>query len=160
MSFTCLSPPFRNVHIYKEYRCFCQVVKSETSIIETLNYFSGIIISVKTRSERQLLRLKQVNIQLATKIQHLEFSCSEKVRKCFWASAICLQSPAFSLGPVTQAFAVWGPSPGVPLPLAKSSCAFRVSLGIASFPDLCPVPLLLSLLLSAGPHLTGADSLL
>ncbi|KAB0404743.1 hypothetical protein E2I00_006917, partial [Balaenoptera physalus] len=42
------------------------------------NYFSGIIISVKTRSERQLLRLKQINIQLATKIQHLEFSCSEK----------------------------------------------------------------------------------
>lgn len=39
---------------------------------------NGIIISVKTRSERQLLRLKQVNIQLATKIQHLEFSCSEK----------------------------------------------------------------------------------
>ncbi|MEJ1282037.1 hydrogen voltage-gated channel 1 [Cricetulus griseus] len=40
----------------------------------------GIIISVKTRSERQILRLKQINIQLATKIQHLEFSCSEKVR--------------------------------------------------------------------------------
>ncbi|XP_066227047.1 voltage-gated hydrogen channel 1 [Saccopteryx leptura] len=39
---------------------------------------NGIIISVKTRSERQLLRLKQMNIQLATKIQHLEFSCSEK----------------------------------------------------------------------------------
>lgn len=39
----------------------------------------GIIISVKTRSERQILRLKQINIQLATKIQHLEFSCSEKV---------------------------------------------------------------------------------
>ncbi|XP_006178139.1 voltage-gated hydrogen channel 1 isoform X2 [Camelus ferus] len=39
---------------------------------------NGIIISVKTRSERQLLRLKQMNLQLATKIQHLEFSCSEK----------------------------------------------------------------------------------
>ncbi|KAM7050834.1 voltage-gated hydrogen channel 1 isoform 1-T2 [Molossus nigricans] len=39
---------------------------------------NGIIISVKTRSERQLLRLKQINIQLASKIQHLEFSCSEK----------------------------------------------------------------------------------
>ncbi|KAM6166762.1 voltage-gated hydrogen channel 1 [Erethizon dorsatum] len=39
---------------------------------------NGIIISVKTRSERQLLRLKQMNIQLATKIQHLEFSCTEK----------------------------------------------------------------------------------
>ncbi|CAO2629521.1 Voltage-gated hydrogen channel 1 [Lemmus lemmus] len=39
---------------------------------------NGIIISVKTRSERQILRLKQMNIQLATKIQHLEFSCSEK----------------------------------------------------------------------------------
>lgn len=39
---------------------------------------NGIIISVKTRSERQILRLKQINIQLATKIQHLEFSCSEK----------------------------------------------------------------------------------
>nr|3A2A_A Chain A, Voltage-gated hydrogen channel 1 [Homo sapiens]3A2A_B Chain B, Voltage-gated hydrogen channel 1 [Homo sapiens]3A2A_C Chain C, Voltage-gated hydrogen channel 1 [Homo sapiens]3A2A_D Chain D, Voltage-gated hydrogen channel 1 [Homo sapiens] len=32
----------------------------------------------KTRSERQLLRLKQMNVQLAAKIQHLEFSCSEK----------------------------------------------------------------------------------
>ncbi|XP_027628011.1 voltage-gated hydrogen channel 1 isoform X3 [Tupaia chinensis] len=39
---------------------------------------NGIIISVKTRSEQQLLRLKQMNIQLAAKIQHLEFSCSEK----------------------------------------------------------------------------------
>uniref|UniRef100_A0A9L0SDK3 Voltage-gated hydrogen channel 1 n=1 Tax=Equus caballus TaxID=9796 RepID=A0A9L0SDK3_HORSE len=39
---------------------------------------NGIIISVKTRSERQLLRLKQMNIQLAAKVQHLEFSCSEK----------------------------------------------------------------------------------
>uniref|UniRef100_A0A8C9Q5U9 Voltage-gated hydrogen channel 1 n=1 Tax=Spermophilus dauricus TaxID=99837 RepID=A0A8C9Q5U9_SPEDA len=39
---------------------------------------NGIIISVKTRSERQLLRLKQMNIQLVAKIQHLEFSCSEK----------------------------------------------------------------------------------
>ncbi|XP_037672640.1 voltage-gated hydrogen channel 1 [Choloepus didactylus] len=39
---------------------------------------NGIIISVKTRSERQLLRLKQINMQLASKIQHLEFSCSEK----------------------------------------------------------------------------------
>ncbi|XP_012518990.1 PREDICTED: voltage-gated hydrogen channel 1 [Propithecus coquereli] len=39
---------------------------------------NGIIISVKTRSERQLLRLKQMNIQLAAKIQHLEFNCSEK----------------------------------------------------------------------------------
>lgn len=59
------------------------MVKLETRIIETLNYFSGIIISVKTRSERQLLRLKQINMQLAAKIQHLEFSCSEKVRKHF-----------------------------------------------------------------------------
>lgn len=39
---------------------------------------NGIIISVKTRSERQLLRLRQMNSQLAAKIQHLEFSCSEK----------------------------------------------------------------------------------
>ncbi|XP_077015961.1 voltage-gated hydrogen channel 1 isoform X2 [Tamandua tetradactyla] len=39
---------------------------------------NGIIISVKTRSDRQLLRLKQINMQLASKIQHLEFSCSEK----------------------------------------------------------------------------------
>ncbi|KAM4827332.1 voltage-gated hydrogen channel 1 isoform 2-T2 [Thomomys bottae] len=42
---------------------------------------NGIIISVRSRSERQLLRLKQMNIQLATKIQHLEFSCSEKERE-------------------------------------------------------------------------------
>ncbi|XP_007489907.1 voltage-gated hydrogen channel 1 isoform X2 [Monodelphis domestica] len=39
---------------------------------------NGIIISVKTRSERQLSRLKLINHQLATKIQHLEFSCTEK----------------------------------------------------------------------------------
>nr|XP_008002893.1 voltage-gated hydrogen channel 1 isoform X1 [Chlorocebus sabaeus] len=45
---------------------------------------NGIIISVKTRSERQLLRLKQMNVQLAAKIQHLEFSCSEKVRRHIW----------------------------------------------------------------------------
>ncbi|XP_042524980.1 voltage-gated hydrogen channel 1 isoform X2 [Dipodomys spectabilis] len=42
---------------------------------------NGIIISVKTRSERQLLRLKQMNVQLAAKIQHLEFSCTEKERE-------------------------------------------------------------------------------
>lgn len=60
------------------------MVKLETCITETLNYFTGIIISVKTRSERQLLRLKQMNIQLAAKIQHLEFSCSEKVRQHVW----------------------------------------------------------------------------
>ncbi|XP_069877647.1 voltage-gated hydrogen channel 1-like isoform X3 [Dipodomys merriami] len=42
---------------------------------------NGIIISVKTRSERQLLRLKQMNVQLAAKIQHLEFSCAEKERE-------------------------------------------------------------------------------
>uniref|UniRef100_A0A8C8WWA9 Voltage-gated hydrogen channel 1 n=1 Tax=Panthera leo TaxID=9689 RepID=A0A8C8WWA9_PANLE len=53
---------------------------------------NGIIISVKTRSERQLLRLKQMNIQLAAKIQHLEFSCSEKVRPQFWENATCLPS--------------------------------------------------------------------
>ncbi|XP_031804430.1 voltage-gated hydrogen channel 1 [Sarcophilus harrisii] len=39
---------------------------------------NGIIISVKTRSERQLSRLRLINHQLATKIQHLEFSCNEK----------------------------------------------------------------------------------
>ncbi|XP_043820016.1 voltage-gated hydrogen channel 1 [Dromiciops gliroides] len=39
---------------------------------------NGIIISVKTRSDRQLSRLKLINHQLATKIQHLEFSCTEK----------------------------------------------------------------------------------
>lgn len=80
--FTCLSPLFPTVHIV-----FFQVVKWETSIIETLNYFSGIIISVKTRSEQQLLRLKQINMQLAAKIQQLEFSCSEKVRKHFWGNS-------------------------------------------------------------------------
>ncbi|XP_045441548.1 voltage-gated hydrogen channel 1 isoform X2 [Pipistrellus kuhlii] len=53
---------------------------------------NGIIISVKTRSERQLLRLKQINIQLAAKIQHLEFSCSEKVR-AFWGNAARVQCP-------------------------------------------------------------------
>ncbi|XP_055461943.1 voltage-gated hydrogen channel 1 isoform X1 [Psammomys obesus] len=42
---------------------------------------NGIIISVKMRSDRQVLRLKQINLQLATKIQHLEFSCSEKERE-------------------------------------------------------------------------------
>lgn len=69
------------------------MVKLETRITETLNYFSGIIISVKTRSERQLLRLKQINMQLAAKIQHLEFSCSEKVRKHFWGNTTCWQLP-------------------------------------------------------------------
>lgn len=77
------------------------MVKLETSIIETLNYFLGIIISVKTRSERQLLRLRQMNLQLATKIQHLEFSCTEKVSKHFWETAICGQFPTFSMVLVT-----------------------------------------------------------
>lgn len=127
---------------------FFQVVKLETSVIETLNYFSGIIISVKTRSERQLLRLKQINMQLAAKIQHLEFSCSEKVRKHSWGNPTCLQLPTFR--------AVFTPGlrscvlePGAPLPLAKSSLSLPPSqLGWAS--------LLLSLPLSTERHLTVA----
>ncbi|KAK1328641.1 hypothetical protein QTO34_012215 [Cnephaeus nilssonii] len=66
---------------------------------------NGIIISVKTRSERQLLRLKQINMQLAAKIQHLEFSCSEKVRKHSWGNPTCLQLPTFAQCFSRQAFA-------------------------------------------------------
>lgn len=39
---------------------------------------SGITITVKTCLEQQLLRLKQIDIQLAIKIQRLEFSCLKK----------------------------------------------------------------------------------
>lgn len=87
------------------------------------NYYSGIIISIKTRSERQLLRLKQINIQLATKIQHLEFSCSEKVR--IWLGKCPLSAqrvPSLQLGaPPCQACAHTGPLVLSPLPWGTSS---------------------------------------
>ncbi|NWI17506.1 HVCN1 protein, partial [Crypturellus soui] len=39
---------------------------------------NGIILSVKTRSEQQVSKLKQANLQLATKVEQLEYSCAEK----------------------------------------------------------------------------------
>ncbi|XP_007422795.1 voltage-gated hydrogen channel 1 [Python bivittatus] len=39
---------------------------------------NGIILSVKTRSEQQISKLKQANLQLSVKVQHLESSCAEK----------------------------------------------------------------------------------
>ncbi|XP_005897463.2 voltage-gated hydrogen channel 1 isoform X1 [Bos mutus] len=75
---------------------------------------NGIIISVKTRSERQLLRLKQINIQLATKIQHLEFSCSEKVRRRLG------KHPVYRLFPPSQASALVGPLAQSPTPLGQA----------------------------------------
>ncbi|XP_074965996.1 voltage-gated hydrogen channel 1 [Phalacrocorax aristotelis] len=39
---------------------------------------NGIILSVKTRSEQQVTKLKQANLKLATKIEQLEHSCIEK----------------------------------------------------------------------------------
>ncbi|XP_054852113.1 voltage-gated hydrogen channel 1 [Eublepharis macularius] len=39
---------------------------------------NGIILSVKTRSEQQVSKLKQANLQLTTKVQQLESSCAEK----------------------------------------------------------------------------------
>ncbi|XP_025970337.2 voltage-gated hydrogen channel 1 isoform X3 [Dromaius novaehollandiae] len=39
---------------------------------------NGIILSVKTRSEQQVSKLKQANLQLATKVEQLECSCTEK----------------------------------------------------------------------------------
>ncbi|NWX85958.1 HVCN1 protein, partial [Nothoprocta pentlandii] len=39
---------------------------------------NGIILSVKTRSEQQVSKLKQANLQLATKVEQLEYSCTEK----------------------------------------------------------------------------------
>ncbi|NXU59695.1 HVCN1 protein, partial [Turnix velox] len=39
---------------------------------------NGIILSVKTRSEQQLSKLKQANLKLATKVEQLEQSCVEK----------------------------------------------------------------------------------
>ncbi|KFV50333.1 Voltage-gated hydrogen channel 1 [Gavia stellata] len=38
----------------------------------------GIILSVKTRSEQQVSKLKQANLKLATKVEQLERSCIEK----------------------------------------------------------------------------------
>lgn len=112
---------------------FFQVVKLETSIIETLNYFPGIIISVKTRSERQLLRLKQMNIQLAAKVQHLEFSCSEKVRRLRGAGrpSAALPSAGASRRQTFAYAAPWAPSPVLP----DTACA-------ASLPELWQAPLL------------------
>ncbi|KAF7240837.1 Voltage-gated hydrogen channel 1 [Varanus komodoensis] len=39
---------------------------------------NGIILSVKTRSEQQLSKLKQTNTQLSAKVEQLESSCAEK----------------------------------------------------------------------------------
>ncbi|NXY79010.1 HVCN1 protein, partial [Glareola pratincola] len=39
---------------------------------------NGIILSVKTRSEQQMSKLKQANLKLATKVEQLEHSCVEK----------------------------------------------------------------------------------
>ncbi|KAF1424986.1 Voltage-gated hydrogen channel 1, partial [Spheniscus humboldti] len=39
---------------------------------------NGIILSVKTRSEQQVSKLKQANLTLATKVEQLEHSCVEK----------------------------------------------------------------------------------
>ncbi|XP_053862434.1 voltage-gated hydrogen channel 1 [Malaclemys terrapin pileata] len=39
---------------------------------------NGIILSVKTRSEQRVSKLKQANLQLATKVEQLEYSCTEK----------------------------------------------------------------------------------
>ncbi|NXC19788.1 HVCN1 protein, partial [Corythaeola cristata] len=39
---------------------------------------NGIILSVKTRSEQQVSRLKQANLKLATRVEQLEHSCAEK----------------------------------------------------------------------------------
>ncbi|NXS93975.1 HVCN1 protein, partial [Jacana jacana] len=39
---------------------------------------NGIILSVKTRSEQQVSKLKQANLKLATKVEQLEYSCIEK----------------------------------------------------------------------------------
>ncbi|NWQ78651.1 HVCN1 protein, partial [Columbina picui] len=43
-----------------------------------VNCFTGIILSVKTRSEQQVSKLKQANLKLATKVEQLEQSCIEK----------------------------------------------------------------------------------
>ncbi|NXL90507.1 HVCN1 protein, partial [Alectura lathami] len=39
---------------------------------------NGIILSVKTRSEQQVSKLKQANLKLATKVEQLQLSCVEK----------------------------------------------------------------------------------
>ncbi|XP_053135739.1 voltage-gated hydrogen channel 1 [Hemicordylus capensis] len=39
---------------------------------------NGIILSIKTRSEQQMSKLKQANLQLTVKVQQLEGSCVEK----------------------------------------------------------------------------------
>ncbi|KAM6052486.1 Voltage-gated hydrogen channel 1 [Chlamydotis macqueenii] len=39
---------------------------------------NGIILSVKTRSEQQVSKLKQANLKLATRVEQLEHSCVEK----------------------------------------------------------------------------------
>lgn len=42
---------------------------------------NGIILSVKTRSEQQVSKLKQANLKLVTKVEQLEHSCAEKERE-------------------------------------------------------------------------------
>ncbi|XP_074868899.1 voltage-gated hydrogen channel 1 [Carettochelys insculpta] len=39
---------------------------------------NGIILSVKTRSEQRVSKLKQANLKLSAKVEQLEYSCTEK----------------------------------------------------------------------------------
>uniref|UniRef100_A0A8D0GUM3 Voltage-gated hydrogen channel 1 n=1 Tax=Sphenodon punctatus TaxID=8508 RepID=A0A8D0GUM3_SPHPU len=42
---------------------------------------NGIILSITTRSEQQVSKVKQANQQLTTKVQQLEYSCAEKEKE-------------------------------------------------------------------------------
>lgn len=53
-----------------------------------MNCFAGIILSVKTRSEQQVSKLKQANVKLAMRVEQLENSCMEKVRNHFQLNQI------------------------------------------------------------------------
>ncbi|KAH0625619.1 hypothetical protein JD844_015206 [Phrynosoma platyrhinos] len=52
---------------------------------------NGIILSVKTRSEQQVSKLKQANMQLTVKVQQLESSCAEKVKAVSSATLSLIQ---------------------------------------------------------------------
>lgn len=58
---------------------------------------NGIILSVKTRSEQQISKLKQANLQLSVKVQQLESSCAEKETEIERLNSILKQHGLLSL---------------------------------------------------------------
>lgn len=95
-----------------------------------MNCSTGIILSVKTRSEQQVSKLKQANLKLATRVEQLEHSCLEKVKE---KNTFNLGLPAQGDPCARLALLAWFPHPG--LEQHSPACA---SLGCSSSEEWCP----------------------